>query len=148
MINKEFIRIEISFIQNELSKFKQFGSYCVEKAADNPLESLAIQKFLGRIIEQAVRINQYLIIELTKKNDPPLDYAETFTSLVNYQVYGQDFADRIIRSVETNNTLIAGFMEKGNDRIYTHVYECVDDYYKYCENILNFIDLYPVKSSN
>jgi uncharacterized protein YutE (UPF0331/DUF86 family) len=147
MLNKDFLRIEISFIQNELAKFTQFGSYSIQESIDNVLAAEAIKKFLGRITEQAVRVNQYLIIELSKKNNPPLDYLQTFQELVKYKVYSQEFVDRIARSIETNNALAAGFVEVGNINIYSHVYECVDDYYKYCTNILNFIDRYQLDFS-
>jgi hypothetical protein len=143
MLNKDFLQIEISFIQDELAKFTQFGSYSIRESIDNALVSVAIQKFLDRIVEQAVRINQYLVIELMDTKNPPLDYAETFRSLANCQVYEKEFADRIVRSVETKNSLDQGVvLEEGNDRIYIHIYECIDDYYRYCEKVLKFLEGY------
>lgn len=140
MLNKNFIRRKIDLIQNELTYLIPLKDYTFEELSKDFMNQAAVERILERVINRAIDINQHLIAELSDlKTEPPLDYKETFLRLTDFEIYNKDFAENISRSVGTRNKLAHEYDKINKEKIYTSVHDCLEDYTKYCEHILNFL---------
>jgi len=107
------------------------------------VKQAALERYLERIINRAIDINQHLIAELaTKDTSPPLDYTETFLRLAALGIYPSDFSQRIAKSVGTRNILIHEYDGVDYSNIYSSIYDCLKDYHEYCNYILIFLEQY------
>lgn len=141
MINEKFIKRKISLIQDDLAKFVDFAKYSFEEIASDYVKQAAIERFLERIINRAIDINQHLIVELaTKGISAPKDYTETFMILINLNVYPKEFGKEISKSVGTRNILVHEYDKTDQKLIYNSIADCLRDYHKYCNYILKFIE--------
>lgn len=141
MINKIFIQRKISLIQNELVYLLPFSKYSFDKIAADYIKQAAVERFLERVINRAIDINQHIIAELsTKDTEPPLDYTQTFLRLADFGIYQQEFAEEISKSVGTRNKLIHEYDKTDQEKIYSSIADCLRDYHKYCEYILMFLE--------
>lgn len=140
MINENFIKRKVALIQNELVHLVPLKDRTFEELGKNFMEQAAVERILERIINRAIDINQHIIAESSGlETEPPLDYKETFTHLVNFKIYDKNFAENISRSVGTRNKLAHEYDKMNKEKIYTSVRDCLEDYTKYCEYIINFL---------
>lgn len=143
-LHKNFVKRKISLIQDDLSNLTQFSSFSFEDITKDPVKQAAVERFLERIINRAIDINQYLVSELAKKETPsPKDYTETFTSLANLSVYPKDFAGEISKSIGARNKLAHEYDNIDYNIIYNSIADCLRDYNKYCDYILEFLEKHP-----
>ncbi len=141
MIREDFIKRKISLIEDELEHLSVFSKYTFEEVAKDFVKQAAVERFLERIINRAIDINQYLIAELAGKNiSPPKDYTETFLALSQLDIYTKEFAEQISKSVGTRNVLVHEYDKVNNSKIYGSISNCLKDYRQYCGYILKFID--------
>lgn len=141
MINKEFIKRKISLVEDELANLSGFASYSFDEIAKDYVKLAATERFLERVVNRAIDINQHLIAELSTKDTPtPKDYTETFTILSSLGIYPEDFGKAISKSVGTRNTLVHEYDKIDKELIYDSIGDCLKDYHKYCEYILKFLD--------
>jgi uncharacterized protein YutE (UPF0331/DUF86 family) len=102
------------------------------------VKQAALERYLERIINRAIDINQYLIAELaTKDTSPPLDYTETFLRLVDLGVFPPGFSKHIAKSVGTRNILIHEYNAIDYSSIYSSISDCLRDYHEYCNSMLS-----------
>lgn len=140
MIRKDFVKRKISLIQDDLSHLTNFNDLSFDEIAKDAIRQAAVERFLERIINRAVDINQYLISELaTKDTSPPKDYKETFTVLAGLGIYSKEFAAEISKSVGTRNKLVHEYNNIDRNMIYQSVGDCLRDYHQYCDFILEFL---------
>lgn len=141
MINKIFVQRKISLIQNELAHLIPFSKYSFDEIAADYIKQAAVERFLERVINRAIDINQHIIAELaTKDTEPPLDYTQTFLCLVDFGIYPRKFAEDISKSVGTRNKLVHEYDKVDQEKIYSSISDCLRDYHKYCEYILIFLE--------
>lgn len=138
MINQKFVKRKISLIQDDLEKFSEFKEYSFNEIASDFVKQAAMERFLERIINRAIDVNQHLIIE--KKNvSAPKDYAETFITLSDIGIYPEKFGKDISKSVGARNVLAHDYDRTDHRLIYSSIGDCLRDYYKYCEYILAYL---------
>ena len=142
MIRENFIIRKITLIQNELAKLSELAGYSLQEIVSDFIKQAALERYLERIINRAIDINQHLIAELsTKDTNPPLDYTETFLRLADLDIYPEDFARRISKSIGTRNVLVHDYDAVDYGSIYSSIADCLRDYHEYCEHILKFLKL-------
>lgn len=141
MLNKNFVRRKIDFIQNDLVKLADFSSLSFDEIASDPVKQAAVERFLERIINRAIDINQHFLAECSELNiEPPVDYRDTFLRLGNMKIVPEDFSLQIAKSVGTRNILAHEYDKIDQAKVYASIADCLRDYNKYCEYILNFIE--------
>jgi uncharacterized protein YutE (UPF0331/DUF86 family) len=101
----------------------------------------ALERFLERIINRAIDINNHIIADRAKLGtSAPKDYTDGFLELAKFGVYSEKFAKSISKSAGTRNVLVHEYDKTDQSRIYNSVADCLRDYHKYCQYILNFIE--------
>ncbi|MBI4686399.1 MAG: DUF86 domain-containing protein [Nitrospirae bacterium] len=139
MINKIFVQRKISLIQNELAHLMPFSKYSFNEIASDYIKQAAVERFLERVINRAIDINQHIIAELsTKDTEPPLDYVQTFLRLADFEIYPCEFAQEI--SVGTRNKLVHEYDKIDQEKIYSSISDCLKDYHKYCDYVFTFLE--------
>jgi uncharacterized protein YutE (UPF0331/DUF86 family) len=139
MIRENFVLRKITLIQDELTKLADLAKYSLKEITSDFVKQAALERYLERIINRAIDINQHLIAELaTKDTSPPLDYTETFLRLADLGIYPSDFSKRIAKSVGTRNILIHEYTVDYSS-VYSSISDCLRDYHSY---ILTFLEQY------
>ena len=147
MINKELIVRKITLIQEDLGNFASFAQYSFSEIAKDYIKQAAMERFLERVVNRAIDINQHLVAELaTLETSAPLTYADTFLRLADLGVYPKEFASEILKSAGTRNKLIHEYDTTDPDKIYSSIGDCLRDYHKYCEYILKFTEKADAKN--
>lgn len=142
MVNKDFIRRKISLIQEELARLSELSKFSFKEISQDYLRQNAVERLLEKIIIRAIDINEHIISELAQKDTPaPKTYKETFLSLIKLNVYPENFALNISKSVGTRNILVHEYDEEIDySMLYDSIADCLKDYHLYCEYIIKFID--------
>jgi uncharacterized protein YutE (UPF0331/DUF86 family) len=141
MIRENFVLRKITLIQDELTKLADLSRYSLQEVTGDPVKQAALERYLERIINRAIDINQHLIAELaTKDTSPPLDYTETFLRLADLGIYPADFSKRLSKSVGMRNILIHEYNTVDDSRVYASISNCLRDYHEYCHYILIFLE--------
>ncbi|MEK7172638.1 MAG: HepT-like ribonuclease domain-containing protein [Patescibacteria group bacterium] len=138
MLDKELLKNKLGFIQKELKILTQYENCSLEEIASDYFKHAVIERILERIINDALDINQHIISE-TKGQEPPDDYKETFLALAIIEIYPKEFAEKISKSVGLRNMLVHNYRKLDEEKFYNSIKDCLNDYAKYCEYILNFI---------
>jgi len=143
MIREIFVLRKVTLIQDELAKLADLAKYSLKEITSDFVKQAALERYLERIINRAIDINQHLIAELaTKDTSPPLDYTETFLRPAALGIYPSDFSQRIAKSVGTRNILIHEYDAVDYSSIYSSISDCLKDYHEYCNYILIFLEQY------
>ena len=146
MINREFISRKITLIQKELSHLKDYQGLAFDAIAGSYEKLATVERALERIINRAIDVNNHLIAELaTAKTATPLEYADTFRSLVSLNIYPAAFANDIAKSVGTRNLLVHEYDSVDTKQVYTSIDDALRDYSAYCSYLLDFLEKMPVK---
>ena len=141
MINKELVQRKITLIQEGLANFSSFAQYSFDEIAKDYIKQAATERFLERVVNRAIDINQHLIAELaTEKTSVPLTYTDTFLRLVDFAIYPKNFASEISKSAGTRNKLTHEYNTTDPDKIYSSIGDCLRDYHQYCDYILKFLE--------
>jgi len=138
MLDKELLKNKLSFIQKELKMLVQYEDCSLEEIASDYFKHAVIERILERVINDALDVNQHIISE-TKEQEPPDDYKETFLALAAIEIYPKEFAEKISKSVGLRNMLVHNYRKLDEEKFYNSIKDCLNDYAKYCEHILNFI---------
>lgn len=141
MINKIFIKRKISLIQDDLANFSYFAKYSFDEIAKDYIKQAAMERFLERVVNRAIDINQHLIAELaTKDTSSPKTYTDTFIILSDLDIYPKDFSMEILKSVGTRNKLVHEYDKIDQQKIYSSIGDCLKDYHQYCDFVLKFLE--------
>lgn len=141
MIKKDFIKRKITLIQDEMVKLSDLAKYTIDEVAKDFVKQAAVERLLERIITRAIDINQHIAAESEDKNiSAPKDYKETFAALADIGIYDKKFAEEISKSVSTRNMLVHEYDKVDYSKVYNSIGDCLRDYNKYCEYILNYLE--------
>ena len=90
---------------------------------------------------RAIDINQHLILEFSQASvSPPKDYRETFLLLSGMNVYPEELAKEIAKSVGTRNVLVHEYDNVDQSLVYQSIKNCLEDYHAYIGYVLKFVD--------
>lgn len=140
MVNKKFIKRKISLIIEELEHLKEYSKFSFKEVVSDFKRQAVVERILERIINRAIDINQHLIGELQTEGKFPKTYKDTFLKLANLEIYPQEFAEGISKSVGTRNVLVHEYDEVDYSQIYSSIKDCLKDYQKYIQYIMDFVD--------
>lgn len=141
MIRHDFIKRKLSLIQDELAKLATLSQYSISEVTSDFVKQAAVERFLERVINRALDINQYIISEFATKDIlPPQDYRGTFLILATLGIFPKEFADAIVKSIGTRNMLAHEYDNVDLAFVYHSIADCLRDYQKYVEYILAFLD--------
>ncbi len=140
MINKELINRKIELIQTDLNYLSEFKQSSFDEISKDYKKQALVERFLERIINRAIDINQHFITELFgKEQASPKSYKETFLKLAELKIYPEEFASEISKSVGTRNVLNHEYDNVDYSKIYLSISHCLKDYHSYCDYILKFL---------
>ena len=147
MLDKEFIKNKITFIQEELAFLQKYKSCSLQEIVSDYFKHTIIERILERIINDAIDINQHIISEKSKK-EIPNDYKETFLLLAVLKVLPLKFADNISKSIGLRNILTHNYRKLDEKLFYNSIKSCLIDYNKYCEIVLRYVKKQNGKNNN
>ncbi|MBA2124159.1 hypothetical protein B9J78_04400 [bacterium Unc6] len=142
MIDKEFVKQKAELIHEDLELLTEFKSLTFEElVSENPIRWNGIQHLLQKVIGRGIDINQHLIAETAEsKLKAPQTYTETFLALEELGVLPENFAQEIARSAGFRNALVHEYNNLDEHIIYKTMGEAIEQYTKYCDYILKFIE--------
>lgn len=140
MLDKEFVIRKVKLIQEELSKLEVLEEFSFDEITKDGVKMAAVERYLEKIVMRAIDINQHIISELGKGNEPLRGYEDTFYALAKIGVYGEDFAKEIAPSAGLRNRLVHEYNSTKEEIVYDSVSDALKQYVKYCDSILKFIN--------
>jgi len=138
-VDTHFIRRKIKLIQEDLSELDRLAHYSFDEISKDHIKLLAVERLLEKIIMRAIDINQHMIAELGKGDEQVRGYEDTFYILSQLGIYGEEFAKQIAPSAGLRNRLVHEYNNTKQDIIYKSVNGAIEQYVKYCDSILKFI---------
>jgi len=140
MLDKDFIKIKIEYIQRDLNRLEPMAKLTINEVAQNDIQYAALKNFLMEIIGRAIDINEHIIAEKgSEKLKAPLKYRETFLNLGEMGVLPEDFAREIAKSAGFRNAIVHNYNNIDKYIVYKSVRDAISQYAQYCNYILNFI---------
>jgi uncharacterized protein YutE (UPF0331/DUF86 family) len=139
-IDVHFVLRKIKLIQEDLSELDNLAHYSLDEITKDHIKFLAVERLLEKIIMRAIDINQHIIAELGKGDERVRGYEDTFYILSQLGIYGEEFAKQIAPSAGLRNRLVHDYNNTRQDIIYKSVGEAIQQYVKYCDSILKFIE--------
>ena len=146
MLDINFIQRKIKLIQEDLSKLDRLAEYSFDEIVKDYTKFAAVERFLEKIITRALDINQHIIAELGKGDESIRGYEDTFYVLVNIGVYNGEFAKKIAPGAGLRNRLVYEYNNAKEEIVYKSISEAIEQYAKYCDYILKFIESKEAKS--
>lgn len=136
MINQNLVERKIKLIQDDLEKLKKFKSYSFDEIAKDYYTHKTVERIIEVVINEAIDINQHLIVELGK-GELPFDYKESFLLLTDFKILPKSFAQKIAQSVGLRNILVHQYRKLEEKIFYCSIKDCLSQYTRYCRYILN-----------
>lgn len=141
MLDAIFIIHKTELIREGLEKLKVFADKTFDEVAKDWVTYHAVKNILMEIIGRGIDINQHLIAELAKpKLEAPIDHEETFLKLIELKVLPKTFGEKIAKSAGFRNAIVHGYNKLNEYIVYKSIKEAIQEYAKYCDYILNFIN--------
>ncbi|PIP57431.1 hypothetical protein COX03_03150 [Candidatus Woesebacteria bacterium CG22_combo_CG10-13_8_21_14_all_39_10] len=140
MLDKEFVVRKVKLIQEELSKLEALKGFSFDEVARDGVKMAAVERYLEKVVMRAIDINQHVISELGKGNEPLKGYEDTFYALAKIGVYDEAFAKEIAPSAGLRNRLVHEYNSTKEEIVYDSVTDALKDYSKYCDFVLKFIE--------
>lgn len=138
MIDEKLVKEKISLIQKDLAELSRFKNLSFEEIAQNYDTHKIVERILEVVINEAIDINQHLIVE-AGRGDLPFDFRESFLRLSEIGVYPKNFAQEISKSVGLRNILVHQYRELDEQIFYQSIKDCLSQYVKYCDYIRKFL---------
>ncbi|MCR4292861.1 MAG: DUF86 domain-containing protein [Candidatus Kuenenia sp.] len=141
MIDKEFLKEKLNLITRDLERLKIFYDFTISQIAEDFIKYAALKNILMEIIGRAIDINEHLISELARPDmEAPKTYRDTFLLLADLNVLQRDFAEEISKSAGFRNAIVHEYNNLDKSIIYKTVGDAINQYAKYCNYILKFIE--------
>jgi len=141
MIDKEFLKEKLNLITRDLERLKIFSDFTISQVAEDFIKYAALKNILMEIIGRAIDINEHLISEMAQPHmEAPKTYRDTFLLLGDLNILQKDFAWEISKSAGFRNAIVHEYNNLDENIIYKTVGEAINQYAKYCNYILEFIE--------
>lgn len=140
MIKPELIQRKIALIQDDLIKLAQLSNYTLQEIVKDFTKQAAVERILERIISRAIDINEHIIAEQSDNTlASPKTYRDTFLALAQLEIYSEEFAATIAKSVGTRNLLVHEYDTIDYEKVYASMNDCLRDYHEYLDAIIKYI---------
>jgi uncharacterized protein YutE (UPF0331/DUF86 family) len=142
MIDEEFIKEKLNLITRDLERLKGFYQMTLAEVAEDFIKYSALKNILMEIIGRAIDINEHVIAEKAgPEMEIPKTYKETFICLGKLTVLPEGFAREISSSAGFRNAIVHEYNNLDKAFEYKTVGEALDQYARYCQYILEYLDL-------
>ena len=139
MLDTAFIKEKLDLITRDLKRLEEYHGCTIHEMAQDYVRYSVLKNLLMEIIGRAIDINQHIVSELGRGNEPLRGYEDTFYALAKIGVYGEDFAKEIAPSAGLRNRLVHEYNNTKEEIIFDSVSDALKDYAKYCDFILKFV---------
>jgi len=141
MIDKEFLKEKLNLITRDLERLKIFSDFTISQIAEDFIKYAALKNILMEIIGRAIDINEHFISEMAQPHmEAPKTYRDTFLLLGDLNILQKDFAGEVSKSAGFRNAIVHEYNNLDENIIYKTVGEAINQYAKYCNYILEFIE--------
>ena len=124
----------------DLARLEALGNHSFEALMKEQDKWNAAERYLEKVIMRAIDINQHIIAELGTGTEQIKGYEDTFYALATLKVYEKDFATQIAPSAGLRNRLVHEYNNTQEKIIYDSVADALQQYARYCNTILKFIN--------
>lgn len=138
MLDKQLIQDKIRLIQNDLLHLKEYQDLSVDEVIKNYEKHKVIERIIEIVVNEAVDINQHVIVELGE-GKLPFDYKESFLLLGDLGILPKEFSQEISKSVGLRNILVHQYRTLDEKIFYHSIKDCLSQYTNYCRYILEFL---------
>lgn len=138
MVNKKLIQEKVRMIQADLLHLKDFEDLTFDEVAKDYGTHKIVERIIEVIVNEAIDINQHLIVELGK-GKLPFDYKESFLLLADLGVLPKKFTKQIADSVGLRNILVHMYRKLDEKIFYISIKKCLSQYTRYCRYILEYL---------
>lgn len=138
MIDGVLVKKKIDSMQRDLEELKAFEHLTVDQIMKDYRTHKVVERILEVIIDDAIDINQHLIINSPKKQ-LPFDFKESFLILSELGIYPSTFAQSVSQSVGLRNILVHQYRELDEQLFYQSIRDCLREYPVYCAYILAYL---------
>lgn len=140
MLNENFITQKIDFIMRDLERLEEFRGFTIDEMAKDFMKYSALKNILMEIIGRGIDINQHIIAQYPNLKEETPEYRESFIYLGELKILPQDFAKKISESAGFRNAIVHDYDKIDQKIVYKTVGEAIDQYTKYCDFIMKFLD--------
>lgn len=140
MLDKDFIKRKITFIEKELMVLVKYKDLTFEETAANFETQAIVERLLERIITRAIDINRHIIAEAGSHLAPVTKYRETFLRLAELNIYPGEFAQKIAPSAGLRNALVHDYNNIDKNVLKKSIGETIEEFNEYGKYILNFVN--------
>lgn len=140
MLDKDFIKRKITFIEKELMVLAKYQHMTFEETAENFETQAIVERLLERIITRAIDINRHVISEMGAHLAPITKYRETFLRLAELKIYPTEFAEKLAPSAGFRNALVHDYNNIDKDILKKSIKEAIQEFNEYGKYILDFLD--------
>jgi len=138
MVNKKLIKEKIRMIQTDLLHLEDYKDLSFDQVAKNYATHKIVERIIEIVINEAIDINQHLIVELGE-GKLPFDYKESFLMLSDFKILPKKFAEKIAKSVGLRNILVHQYRKLDEKIFYESIKKCLSQYTKYCGYLLEYL---------
>lgn len=138
MLDKKLIKEKINLIQSDLIHLGDYKNLSFDELAKNYATHKTIERIIEVIINEAIDINQHLIVELGK-GKLPFDYKDSFLLLAELKILPEKFAQKTSNSVGLRNILVHQYRKLDEKIFYGSIKDCLLEYTQFCRYILDYL---------
>lgn len=138
MIDELMVKEKVAAIQRDLRELTVYKDATLDEIVSDYRTHKAVERMLEVIINEAIDINQHLIVK-SGHGQLPFDFRESFLLLINIGVYPVEFGKQISGSVGLRNILFHQYRKLDEQIFFSSIRDCLTQYTKYCEYILAFV---------
>lgn len=133
----EIVRKKLSVIARNLVALEGIEDLTLSRYEKDLLLSKAIERLLQEIIDGAIDINTYIIVQLGQ--NPPEDYYRSFILAGELKIITTELAEKLAPSTGLRNRLIHEYDTIDNVLMLEALRECKTDYNRYVQGIEAFL---------
>ena len=137
MIDPLLVTRKINLIAKDLKALAPFGQMTVEAYLGKPVNEVAVERYLERIIGRMIDINYHIVTELGCP--PPKDYYESFTELARLGVLPAEFSRTIAQAAGLRNRIVHEYDDIDAMKVYEAIQEALKDIPRYLEFVNRYI---------
>lgn len=140
MLDKDFVKRKITFIEKELMVLTKYKDMTFEETAENFEIQAVVERMLERIITRTIDINKHILAEMGGHLAPVTKYRETFLRISELGVYSKDFAEKLVPSAGLRNALVHDYNNIDKSVLQKSIGEAIKEFNEYGKYVLQFID--------
>lgn len=140
MLNKEFVKRKIAFMETELLALAKYKEMTFEETTKSFETQAIVERLLERIITRSIDINRHIIAEVGAHLEPVTKYRETFLRLVDLSIYSKEFAEKIAPSAGLRNALVHDYNNIDKNILKKSIQDAIKEFNEYGKYILDFMD--------